>query len=94
MLPSTREGFGIVYLEAWQDGLVVIAGNDGAAPEVVRDGIDGTCVAPDPASIAEAVTTLLADPALRARYAASGAERLATRFGHQTFAANWAEVLK
>ncbi len=45
-LPSSGEGFGIVYLEAWQRGLPVIGSTEGAAPEVIAHGQDGLLVDP------------------------------------------------
>lgn len=48
-MPSSKEGFGIVYLEAWLRGLPVICSKYGASKEIVADGIDGFVV--DPADI-------------------------------------------
>jgi glycosyltransferase involved in cell wall biosynthesis len=46
-LPSSKEGFGIVYLEAWQYGVPVICSIHGASPEIVSDGVDGFAVDED-----------------------------------------------
>jgi phosphatidylinositol alpha-1,6-mannosyltransferase len=46
-LPSSKEGFGIVYLEAWQHGLPVICSSKGAPKEIVADGVDGFVVDPE-----------------------------------------------
>jgi glycosyltransferase involved in cell wall biosynthesis len=43
-MPSRTESFGIVYLEAWLNGLPVIGARAGAVPEVISDGIDGYLV--------------------------------------------------
>jgi phosphatidylinositol alpha-1,6-mannosyltransferase len=40
-LTSSKEGFGIVYFEAWQHGLPVICSSNGAPKEIVADGVDG-----------------------------------------------------
>ncbi|MEO3812355.1 glycosyltransferase family 4 protein [Sphaerisporangium sp. B11E5] len=61
------EGLGIVYLEASATALPVVAGASGGAPDAVRHGetglvVDGTA----PAEVADALISLLADPA-RAR---------------------------
>lgn len=93
VLPSTREGFGIVYLEAWLAGLPVIAGNAGAAPEVVRDGIDGLCVEPTPEAISEAVIALLSDTSRREQMANSGIERVSSSFTHAKFVERWSKVI-
>jgi glycosyltransferase involved in cell wall biosynthesis len=94
VLPSTREGFGIVYLEAWIGGLAVVAGNSGAAPEVVRDGVDGLCVPPEPQAIAQAVVALLNNESRRKALVASGQERARTTFSHETFRANWIRLIQ
>ncbi|MDO9547163.1 MAG: glycosyltransferase family 4 protein [Pelolinea sp.] len=85
VLPSTREGFGIVFLEAWKFRLPIVTSNQGAALEVVRDGIDGFCVDPSPQEIAKAVCNLLVDPELRRKMGESGNARLREYFSHEKF---------
>jgi phosphatidyl-myo-inositol dimannoside synthase len=85
ILPSDKEGFGIVYLEAWSYHLPVIASRHGAAPEVVRNGIDGICVDPTPDQIAQAVIQLLSDKGAAARYGEAGNSRLKNNFTHKRF---------
>ncbi|MFD1912803.1 glycosyltransferase [Halodurantibacterium flavum] len=81
VLPSAKEGFGIVYLEAWAHGLPVICGTGGAGPEVVRDGVDGFAVPPDdPGRLAERIALLRDDPALAARMVAAGQARIRADF--------------
>ena len=73
-LPSEQEGFGIVFLEAMASSLPIVAARAAAVPEVVKDGI---LVTPsDEAALAEALTKLLEDSALRQRMAAAGRERV------------------
>jgi starch synthase len=65
------------YLQAWQSGVVstafafakpVVATAVGGIPEVVEDGVTGWLVPPrDPDALAERVTQVLLDKALRAR---------------------------
>src|SRR3712207_7592070 len=40
-MPSRTDSFGIVYLEAWLNGVPVIGANAGGVPEVISDGVDG-----------------------------------------------------
>ncbi len=47
VVPSSYEGFGIVYLEAMAFGLPVIAGAAGAADEIVLHESTGFLVPPD-----------------------------------------------
>lgn len=44
VMPSEREGFGIVFLEAMRYGKPCIGGNHGGTPEVIVDGITGYLV--------------------------------------------------
>lgn len=76
VLPSTQEGFGIVYLEAWRHRLPVVAGAGGAAPEVVAHEETGLVVEPSPAVIAGAIVRLLEDRDLARRLGEAGHERL------------------
>jgi phosphatidylinositol alpha-1,6-mannosyltransferase len=67
------EGLGIVFLEASATGLPVVVGDSGGAPDAVRDGETGYLVdGRDPAAVAERLTTLLTDDALRAAMGAAG----------------------
>ena len=47
VVPSSYEGFGIVYLEGMGFGLPAIAGGDGAAHEIITEGLDGFLVPGD-----------------------------------------------
>jgi len=72
--PSRYEGFGMPVLEAMSRGVPVIASSNTALPEVV----DGAGVLVDPDDVegwAEAITTVLADPARRAELVALGHRR-------------------
>jgi glycosyltransferase involved in cell wall biosynthesis len=64
-MPSNKEGFGIVYLEAWQFGKPVICSSHGASSEIVADGVDGFVVDPaDVQVLADRLYTLLTQPDL------------------------------
>ena len=83
LLPSRREGYGMVVVEAAARATpsIVVAGEDNAATELIEEGVNGT-IAPhsDPQSIAEAIVRVHeSGPALRertARWYAENAERL------------------
>jgi glycosyltransferase involved in cell wall biosynthesis len=69
VLPSRREGYGLVVIESSARGVpvVVVAGPDNAATELVEEGLNGTVassVAPN--DLADAIVRInLAGPALR-----------------------------
>jgi glycosyltransferase involved in cell wall biosynthesis len=80
-MPSSKEGFGIVFLEAWLHGLPVICGTEDAAAEIVTDGIDGFAADPqDIETLAEKITILVADPDRAAAMAEAGAEKVRSRY--------------
>jgi phosphatidylinositol alpha-1,6-mannosyltransferase len=93
VLPSTQEGFGIVFLEAWLHGLPVVAADAGAAPELLGDGLAGVCVAPRPDVIAGVVSDLLADTARRRAMAREGRRRATQQFSHEQFRRRLEEIL-
>lgn len=62
VVPSRREGLGLVALEAIARGRPVIASRAGGLPEVVVDGVDGVLVTPeDPRALADALHKLPLD---------------------------------
>lgn len=61
-VPSSYEGFGMVYIEAMGFGLPVIASNVGAVPELITPGRDGFLIRPgDTAGLAQCIHTLHRD---------------------------------
>lgn len=71
-VPSTSESLGIVYLDAWSMGVPIVAGRPPAVLELVREGVDGFCVAQEAEAVASAVDRLLGDRELRARIGEAG----------------------
>ena len=59
-VPSTHEGYGIVYVEAMGRGLPVLASPNGGVRDVVDDGDTGSFVE-TPADIATAIRTWAGD---------------------------------
>src|SRR3954447_7038373 len=67
------EGLGMVFLEASATGLPVVVGDSGGAPDAVRDGRTGCLVdGRDVGAVADRLSQLLTDDALRARMGAAG----------------------
>ncbi len=67
-------------------GLPVVAGNGGAIPEVVLHGETGLLVNPaSPEAVAEAVVTLLRDPALARAMGAAARRHALQEFSYERF---------
>lgn len=81
VLSSYREGLPNVVLEAMALEVPVVATRVNGVPRVVRNGENGLLVDPgDPAELASAVATLLADPDRRAAYRAAGRQTVESHF--------------
>ena len=69
VMPSSYEGFGIVYAEAMRAGLSIIACDTGPAAEIVSAGENGLLVPHgDADKLADAIRTLAADEEMRRLY--------------------------
>ncbi|MFQ5694619.1 MAG: glycosyltransferase family 4 protein [Terriglobia bacterium] len=94
VLPSTQEGFGIVYLEAMAHAKPVVAARFAAVPEVVDDGATGLLIEPGNVPALEAaLEQLLRHADLRRRMGAAGRRRLAAHFTFDLFRRRLARLL-
>ena len=76
VVPSSFEGFGIVYLEGMAFGLPAIGTTAGAAGEIIRDGETGFLIRPDDAqTLAARLEHLAADRALLTHLSLNALER-------------------
>lgn len=74
-LPTHREAFGTAFVEAAAMGVPVIGTDVGGVPETMQAGVTGLLVPPrDPAALAAALESLLADPERRRRMGEAGRE--------------------
>jgi glycosyltransferase involved in cell wall biosynthesis len=76
-LPSERESFGLVLVEAMSHALPVVATDVPGVREVVRHGETGLLARPDATAFADALERVLASPALRERLVAGGLDAAA-----------------
>lgn len=87
-MPSRREGFGLVYLEAMAAGLPCIGSRHDAAGEIIDDGVTGYLVNQDDRdALARRIVELLSDGHLRRRLGEAGRERCARMFSYEAFTA-------
>ncbi|ROT97989.1 glycosyltransferase family 4 protein [Histidinibacterium lentulum] len=90
-LPTLREPFGIVFVEAMWHGLPIVATEVGAVPDMVEPGVNGALVAPgDVPGLARALCAILDDPARAARYGAASRARAEDRYDWDKVAARMA----
>lgn len=81
VLPSHREGFPNVPLEAASMGLPVVSTLVPGCTDAVADGVTGTLVpVNDALALAAALDRYLADPALRQRHGLAGRDRVLQSF--------------
>lgn len=81
VLASREDAFPTVLLEAMAAGRPVAATRVGGIPEIVEDGETGLLVGPgDPEALADAVDTVLRDPALAVALGQAGRGRARARF--------------
>jgi glycosyltransferase involved in cell wall biosynthesis len=93
-LPSTGEGFGLVFLEAMAFSKPVVGAAAGGVTDIVRDGENGFLVSPDdPTQLLQVLERLLREPALCEKLGKRGAEILNRNYGFDAFRANLARIL-
>jgi glycosyltransferase involved in cell wall biosynthesis len=87
VLPSAEESFGIALVEAWAAGLPVIGADRGAIASVIAEGQDGLLFDyPQAASLAQAIITLLDNPAQRVLLGQNGLQKVRSRYTWQAVA--------
>jgi glycosyltransferase involved in cell wall biosynthesis len=80
-IPSRRESFGRVVLEAMANGRPVVATRAGGLPEVVEDGVTGLLIPiDDEAALAAALQRIVSDDAFARRLGDASRERYRLRY--------------
>lgn len=81
VMPSYREGFGVVNIEAAAMGLPVVSTRIPGCVDSVHDGATGTLVAPqDAESLEAAISRYIDDPVLRQQHGQAGRQRVLEEF--------------
>lgn len=95
IMPSRKEGFGIVFVEAAWCGTSVIAGNADGSPEALLHGKLGTLVDPqDDDAIAAAIEKVLQQPALHAAQMHTQRQLVQQHFSFAQFTHQQAQLLQ
>lgn len=95
VMPSSREGFGLVYLEAMHHRLPCIGSSEDAASEVIVQGQTGLLVSQsDVSGLAEAIVKLLRNTALRRQMGEAGFCRLEEIFSFSRFQGRVIQLLQ
>lgn len=90
IVPSSYEGYGIVYLEGMGFGLPAIAGKRGAAHEIITDGVDGFLVdAGETAVLSQHIHTLYHNRPLLAQMSLAAQKRFQA---HPTWRQSMAQI--
>jgi glycosyltransferase involved in cell wall biosynthesis len=84
------EGLGVVLLEAMSYGVPVVASDIGGITDIVENEKSGLLIPPaEPEPLARALERLARDPALAARLATAGEQRVRAAFGWPEIMAKW-----
>jgi phosphatidyl-myo-inositol dimannoside synthase len=95
VMPSTMEGFGIVFLEAWKHMLPVVAGDRDASTEVITHAVDGLLVNPDSIrQLSEAIMRLLENPDLASAMGHNGFKKVMRFHSHDVFKQRFLDILQ
>jgi phosphatidylinositol alpha-1,6-mannosyltransferase len=93
-LPSTGEGFGLVYLEAMAFSKAVVGVACGGTTDVVEDGVNGLLIPPhDAGALADALGRLLGNEPFRTELGRRGAEIVRRKYEFSAFRAELERIL-
>ncbi len=92
---SRIEPLGNMVIEAWSAGRPVVACAADGPRELIRDGVDGLLVPrEDATALAQAISRVLDDPALRQSLAQAGRARFETEFSRAEVVGRWRSFLE
>lgn len=89
LVTSINEAFGRIIIEYMLAGLVVVASDTGACPELIDDGLNGLLYElGNPSSLANCLTRLVNDPKLLETLGKAGHDKAMNQFTAKTNATN------
>lgn len=92
-LPSRREAFGLVLLEAMITELPVVASKIGGIPEIIENGKNGLLVEPENSEkLAKALMDLIADPDKRIKLSQAGLKTVREKFTAKKMAKEYEKI--
>lgn len=90
LLPSIREAFGFVNLEAMICGTPVIASKTGGIPEIIEDNKNGLLISPrSPFDISNSIVRLIENPELREKFKIEGKKTVIEKFSAEKMATQY-----
>ncbi|MGG0642764.1 N-acetyl-alpha-D-glucosaminyl L-malate synthase BshA [Sporosarcina gallistercoris] len=93
VLPSEKEAFGLVLLEAFACGVPAVGTNAGGIPEVIEEGINGYIVPiGDPDAIAERTLRILSDSTLHPKMKEQAMETVKGKFSSDIIVAQYEKL--
>jgi starch synthase len=93
VLPSTKEAYPMVLLEAMACGCAVVATEVGEVSRIVDEGITGVVVPPgDPAALHGAIYRMLADRSQLKQMAQAAQLRARAQFSSTAMARSYAQI--
>jgi D-inositol-3-phosphate glycosyltransferase len=93
--PSHFEAMGLSAVEALACGVPVVASAVGGLVDFVHDDVNGrTCPPEQPAALAESLRSVIADPALRARLAASARPSVEREYDERVVFSQFAALIR
>ncbi len=92
-LPSTGEGFGLVFLEAMSFGKPVIGAKMGGIPDIVEDRREGLLIEHTVHALSAALKKLLSNSACRCELGRRAKERVEREFTFERFQQRLADII-
>lgn len=92
-LPSTGEGFGLVFLEAMAFGKPVIGTKIGGIPDIVEDRVEGLLIEPTADALSHALRKLLSSASCRSELGKRARQRVERDFTFGRFQQRLADII-